>query len=63
MVISARAVPEIVAKTAVKLKTQFSRWVDRIAEQQMRKARFEMQMYGGTYKHSSKNDDDLPVVR
>jgi hypothetical protein len=39
------------------------RWLDRIAERQMRRAEFEMQMYRGSYRHSSKNDDELPIAR
>jgi hypothetical protein len=44
-------------------KMLIARWLDRIAEGRMRKVRFEMQMYGGLHRYSSKNDDDLPIVR
>jgi hypothetical protein len=44
-------------------KTCIARWLDRIAEARMRKVRFEMLMYGGLHRYSSKNDDDPPIVR
>jgi hypothetical protein len=45
-----------------KLRAALTRQLERIHEQQVRKARFEAEMYGGMYRHSSKNDDDLPIV-
>jgi hypothetical protein len=43
------------------------RWLanafDAIAEARMHKAMIEAQMYLNRCKHSSKNDDDLPVLR
>jgi hypothetical protein len=62
MAILARTARELVGKTVQKAQTLLARWIDRVAEQQIRKARFETQMYGGAYKHSSKNDDDLPTA-
>ncbi|MGA2566306.1 MAG: hypothetical protein ABSF41_05705 [Pseudolabrys sp.] len=37
--------------------------VETIAEARMHKAAIEAELYLNRYKHSSKNDDDLPVVR
>ena len=34
-----------------------------IAEARMHKAAIEAELYRNRYKHSSKNDDDLPIVR
>jgi hypothetical protein len=34
-----------------------------IAEARMQRAMIEAQLYLNRYKHTSKNDDDLPVVR
>ena len=33
------------------------------AEAQMQQAKLEVELYRDRYKHSSKNDDDLPIVR
>ena len=37
--------------------------VETIAEARMHKAAIEAELYLNRYKHSSKNDDDLPIVR
>ena len=37
--------------------------VDAIAEARMHKAAIEAELYRNRYRHSSKNDDDLPIVR
>jgi hypothetical protein len=34
-----------------------------VSEAQMQKALIETELYRNRYKHSSKNDDDLPIVR
>jgi hypothetical protein len=34
-----------------------------IAEARQHKAQIEVELYRNRYKHSSKNDDDLPIVR
>ena len=36
---------------------------DAIAEARVQKAMIEAELYLNCYKHTSKNDDDLPVVR
>jgi hypothetical protein len=41
----------------------FTHIVEAIAEARMHKAAIEAELYLNRYKHSSKNDDDLPVVR
>jgi len=37
--------------------------IETIAEARMQRAMIEAEMYLNRYKHSSKNDDDLPVLR
>ena len=37
--------------------------IDAIAEARMHKAAIEAELYRNRYRHSSKNDDDLPIVR
>jgi hypothetical protein len=37
--------------------------VEVIAEARQQKAQIEVKLYRNRYKHSSKNDDDLPIVR
>ena len=37
--------------------------VEVIAEARMHRAAIEAELYLNRYKHSSKNDDDLPIVR
>jgi hypothetical protein len=34
-----------------------------LAEARMQRAKIEVELYRNRYRHSSKNDDDLPVVR
>jgi hypothetical protein len=34
-----------------------------VAEARMQKAAIELELYRNRYKHSSKNDDDLPIIR
>jgi hypothetical protein len=41
----------------------FSHAVEAIAEARMQRAKIEAELYHNRYKHSSKNDDDLPIVR
>ena len=36
---------------------------DAIAEARVQKAMIEAELYLNRYKHTSKNDDDLPVLR
>lgn len=59
----AHSITAFVAKAALTIKARLTRWLDRVAERQMRRAQFEMQMYRGNYTHSSKNDDELPMAR
>jgi hypothetical protein len=38
-------------------------FVEITAEARMHKAAIEAELYRNRYRHSSKNDDDLPIVR
>jgi hypothetical protein len=40
-----------------------ARFSTALAEQRMHRALIEAELYRNRYKHSSKNDDDLPIVR
>ena len=37
--------------------------VQAVAEARMQRVAIEAELYHNRYKHSSKNDDDLPIVR
>jgi hypothetical protein len=51
------------ARLADRCKAALLRYGEHAAESRMRRAHFEIEMYRGVYRHSSKNDDDLPAVR
>jgi hypothetical protein len=51
------------ATVLAKLRAAFLRWRERTIERRLRQERFEREMYRGQYRHSSKNDDDLPVIQ
>jgi hypothetical protein len=55
--------PGLVTRLITGAKTLVARWLAHAAEARMRKVRFEMEMYRGLHRYSSKNDDDLPLVR
>jgi len=47
-----------------KIRTAFGRrCINAIAEARMHRAMIEAELYLKRYKHSSKNDNDLPVLR
>jgi hypothetical protein len=48
------------AMTSLRL---FTHAVEAVAEARMQRAAIEAELYLNRYKHSSKNDDDLPIVR
>jgi hypothetical protein len=52
----------LAAKATTRIKALLTRWIDSMAERRRRKIQFEMQMYRGAYRYSTKNDDDLPIV-
>ena len=41
----------------------FMHAVQAVAEARMQRAAIEAELYHNRYRHSSKNDDDLPIVR
>ena len=50
-------------KAAVKSAQLLMHAAAATAEARMQRAAIEAELYRNRYKHSSKNDDDLPVVR
>lgn len=50
-------------KAVVSVAKVFARAIARVSEANMQKALIETELYRNRYKHASKNDDDLPVVR
>ena len=52
-----------VSKVFIKTAKFLRDVVDAIIEAREQKAVIETQLYRGRYKHSSKFDDDLPIVR
>jgi hypothetical protein len=41
----------------------FVRTMQAVSEARLQQAKIEVELYRNRYKHSSKNDDDLPIVR
>lgn len=63
MVIVAHAIRVRAAKAARRIKAALSRWLDRFAEQQMRKVRFQIELHRDIPRNSSRGGDDLPIAR
>jgi hypothetical protein len=62
----ALAVPAIVGllrKAFVRSARLLMHAAQAVAEARMQRAVIEAELYRNRYKHSSKNDDDLPIVR
>jgi hypothetical protein len=53
----------LVGKTIVNARASGARLSHTFIEQRLHRAGIETELYRGRYQHSSKNDDDLPVVR
>jgi hypothetical protein len=58
-----KAAGDRVKKAATKAGLAIARFMEALAEARMHRAAIEAELYRGRYKHSSKNDDDLPIVR
>ena len=54
---------DIARKAVVKCGRLFMHVVEAFAEARMQRAKLEAELYRNRYRHTSKNDDDLPVVR
>jgi len=59
----ALAMGSFLRKAIVSVAKAFARAFVRVSEANMQKALIETELYRNRYKHMSKNDDDLPVVR
>ena len=57
------AVVSFLRKAIVGSAKFFVRTMQVVSEARMHKAQIEVELYRNRYKHSSKNDDDLPIVR
>jgi hypothetical protein len=63
MAVIAHLMAGLAAKATARIKAMLAYWIDSVAQRRLRKTRFEMEMYRGAYRYSSKNDDDLPIDR
>jgi hypothetical protein len=57
------AVVRFLRKAIVASAKFFVRTMQAVAEARLQQAKIELELYHNRYKHSSKNDDDLPIVR
>ena len=60
---AASVIVGFVRKTIVGIAKLFYRGAQTFAEARMQRAMIEAELYLNRYKHSSKNDNDLPIVR
>jgi len=57
------AVARFLRKAIIGSASFFARTMQAVSEARLQEAKIEVELYRNRYKHSSKNDDDLPVVR
>ena len=57
------AVVRFLRKAIVASAKFFARAMQAVSEARLQQAKIEVELYRNRYKHSSKNDDDLPIVR
>lgn len=57
------AVARFLRRAAMTSSRLFMHAVEATAEARMQRAKIEAELYLNRYRHRSKNDDDLPVVR
>ena len=50
-------------KMAAAARMPVARFSRALAEKRIHRAAIERELFRGRYKHTSKNDDDLPIVR
>ena len=60
---SKSAIVNPVGKAITRCARLLTHAVQAVAEARMQRAAMEAELYLNRYKHSSKNDDDLPIVR
>jgi len=63
IVLTVSAIVIFVRKAIVGSANFFVRAMQAVTEARMHKVAIEVELYRNRYKHSSKNDDDLPIVR
>ena len=57
------AASALAATLFAKARAIGARWSRAYVENRMQRAAIESELYRGRYKHTNKNDDDLPIVR
>ena len=57
------AIIDVVRKAAAASARLIARALNAFAEARIQRVAIEAELYYGRYKHMSKNDDDLPVLR
>ena len=63
IVVAVSAALGFTRKAAVKIGHLLVRPINAVAEVRMQRTQLEAELYLNRYRHTSKNDDDLPVVR
>lgn len=53
----------IIRKAAAAVARLITQTLDAFAEARVQRAAIEAELYLGRYRHTSKNDDDLPILR
>jgi hypothetical protein len=59
----ARASQRLVSRTVAKALDLLARLYDVVVEVRENRRKLETELFRNRYHHSSKNDDDLPIVR
>ena len=63
MIAFARASQRLVSRTVATALDVLARLCDVMAEVRENRRKLETELFRNRYHHSSKNDDDLPIVR
>lgn len=56
------ALRAFISRTAAEIADLFLRASNTLVEARMQRALIEAELYRNRYRHTSKNDDDLPIV-
>ncbi len=54
---------QVLREAIIRSAKLLTRTVAAVTEARMHQVAIEVELYRNRYKHSSKNDDDLPIVR
>lgn len=58
-----RSLPGLAGRLFAAVQRSFARFSYGLAQGRIHRAAIERELYQGRYRHSSKCDDDLPIVR